>query len=597
MKTLLAALTALLLIQTGLTARAVRGADPQRQLASELEQAIAAPGWDEDVWSVLVVSLDAGDTLFSHGSDRSLAPASNMKLFTTAAALQFLQPDFRYATFLTAVGPVEEGVLRGDLLVYGTGDPTLSDRFFDGKTAVWEALADSLVAAGIRRIEGDVVGDASYFVGPAVGRGWELAYVTHTYAAPASGLAFNDNIVTLRVLPGPAVGAPAEIQLIPGGSVALENQTETVASGRSRIEVERTAYQAPVVVRGRVRTGSSALWRAVPVADPARFAASVFEEVLRERGITVAGSVRSVTDAAASPVTGRRTFAPALLEGPPVSVLAVHRSPPLLEILKVINQRRHNLYAESVLRTVGRIATGEGSVRGGRAAVAAILEEAGPAGAAVRVEDGSGLSPEDRASARSIVELLAFMARSPYREEYLETLPEAATSRGLRRMQDTEAASNLRAKTGTIDRVSALSGYVTARNGERLAFAILSNDVPSTWKAKRVEDRIGARIAAFDRPPPAGPSAVAATGSDSTETLRLARADSALQAAGTASSAADTTAGDPTPRSEYHTIRRGDTLEGIARAYDVSVGALRAANPNVDARRLMPGERLKLPRS
>lgn len=592
MRTLLAAITALLLLQTGLRARSARPPDAQRQLAAELEQAIAAPGWDEDRWSVLVVSLDAGDTLFNHRSDRSLAPASNMKLFTTAAALQFLRPDYRYSTFLTAVGPVEGGVLRGDLYVYGTGDPTLSDRFFDTKTAVWEALADSLLAAGIHRIEGDVVGDASYFTGPATGRGWELTYVTHTYAAPASGLTFNDNIATLRILPGSAVGAPAEIQVIPGGIVALQNETETVASGRSSIEVERMAYEAPIVIRGRVRSGSSALWRAVPVADPAHFAVSVFEEVLRERGIEVVGSVRSLHDAQASPITGRQTFAPALQEAPRVHVVAVHRSPPLIEVLKVINQRSHNLYAESVLRTVGRIATGEGSIRGGRAAVTAILEEAGPAGSAVRMEDGSGLSPEDRASAQAIVELLAFMARSPYGDAYLETLPEAATSRGLRRMQDTDAAANLRAKTGTIDRVSALSGYVTARNGERLAFSIISNDVPSTWKAKRVEDRIGASLAAFDRATPRLARTDGPIPSDSTERGRIARADSALLSAESAPVPADTAT-----RPEYYTIKRGDTLEGIARENDVSVAALRAANPDVNARRLMPGERLKLPGS
>lgn len=594
MRPLLATLLALLAVQT---AGSAGSDDPQRELATELERAIEALGWDDDRWSVMVVSLDVGDTLFAHGAEESLAPASNLKLFTTAAALYFLRPDYRYSTFLASTGPVRDAVLHGDLYVYGTGDPTLSDRFFDSKTAVWEALADSLEALGIRRIEGSLVGDASYFAGPAVGSGWEMAYVTHAYAARASGLAFNDNIVTLRVMPGPRAGEPPEIQLIPGGVVDLRNEATTVASGRSWIEVERMSYESPIVIRGQIRTGSSDLWRAVPVVDPARFAVSVFHDVLRERGIEVTRPIRSVHDPARSPITGKEAFASLVDDVGTVEVLAVHRSPPLQEILKVINQRSHNLYAESVLRTVGRVATGEGSVRGGQAAVSAILEEAGPGGAAVHMDDGSGLSTADRASARSIVELLAFMARSPYGAEYLETLPEAATSRHLRRMQQTDAAANLRAKTGTIHRVSALSGYVTARNGERLAFSILSNDVPSTWKAKRVEDRIGARLASFDRRPPRILAADPAPGpsTDPTDRTRTARADSMLRVAEAAR--ADTPAADTTPQPDYYTIKRGDTLEGIARANNVSVAALRVENPGVNARRLIPGRRLKLPES
>jgi D-alanyl-D-alanine carboxypeptidase/D-alanyl-D-alanine-endopeptidase (penicillin-binding protein 4) len=593
MRSLLAIILALVVVQTAASARSE---EPERQLAAELERAIEALGWDDDRWSVMVVSLDGGDTLFAHGAEESLAPASNLKLFTTAAALYFLRPEYRYSTFLAATGPVRDGVLRGDLYVYGTGDPTLSDRFFESKTAVWEALADSLEGLGIRRIDGSLVGDASYFAGPAVGNGWEMAYVTHTYAARASGLAFNDNIVTLRVTPGPGDGTPPEIQLIPGGVVSLRNEATTAASGRSWIEVERLSYESPIVVRGQIRTGSSALWRAVPVVDPARFAVSVFREVLEDRGIAVE-SIRSVDDPSRSPITGRQAFAPAVDGAGIVEVLAVHRSPPLQEILEVINQRSHNLYAESVLRTVGRVATGEGSVRGGRAAVAAVLQEAGPAGTAVHMDDGSGLSTEDRASARSIVELLAFMARSPYGDAYLETLPEAATSRGLRRMQRTAAAANLRAKTGTIDRVSALSGYVTARNGERLAFSILSNDVPSTWKAKRVEDRIGARLASFDRARPrvAAGDADRRPPADTATRVRTARADSLLRVA--EAMGPSTAPRDTIPRPDYYTIKRGDTLEGIARANNVSVAALRAENPGVNARRLIPGRRLKLPDS
>jgi serine-type D-Ala-D-Ala carboxypeptidase/endopeptidase (penicillin-binding protein 4) len=493
--------TTLLLV--GLTAGvalppAGSGSPAVAELGEELGRLLGEPRWRPEQWGVLVVSLETGDTLYAHRAHEVLAPASNLKLFTSAAGLHYLGPDYRYSTYLVATGPIRDGVLDGDLVVYGTGDPTFSRRFFDTNFSVWESLADSLAEAGVRRVTGDLVGDASHFQGPAVGQGWDLSYVSHMYAAPASALSYNDNVVSIRVRPGPSVGATPTLLLVPGGTMEIEVATATVASGRSWIEVERESYDAPIRLIGQIQRGHAGLWRGTPVVDPAHFAVSVFAAVLESRGIEVDGTVRSVHDAGASSVASRRVFAPALDGAPVVQVLAVHRSPPLLELLKVVNQRSHNLYAESVLRSVGRVATGHGSVEGGAAALARMLDAAGTPPESVVMDDGSGLSRLNGASARALVDVLGLMAASPHWEAFQETLPEAATSSGLRRMHRTEAAGNLRAKTGTIDRVSALSGYVHARNGERLAFAILANGV-SPAAAKRVEDRIGARLAEFDR--------------------------------------------------------------------------------------------------
>ena len=619
MKTFFALITTATLALVGAVTATEDGNAVQRALVRDLEQAIAAPGWNADRWGVLVISLESGDTLFAHQPHEALVPASNMKLFTTAAALRYLGPGYRYGTYLVATGPVVEGVLRGDLLVYGTGDPTNSRRFFEARTGVWEALADSLRALGIERIEGDLVGDASYFEGPGIGEGWAMGYATHSYAAPASALSFNDNVATLHVTPGANVGAPASIQVIPAGEIHLVNEARTVGSGRSRIAVERDSYDAPIRVTGQIqRTQRSGQWRAVPVVDPARFSVTALRDVLAQRGVQVFGRIRSVQDASASAIGSRRVFAPAFQEGPPVQVLAVHRSPPLLEILKVVNQRSHNMYAESVLRTIGRVVTGRGSMEAGSEAVAALLDEAGIEASEVRVADGSGLSGLNRATAAAIVQVLAYMDSSPYGDAYRETLPEAAVSRGLRRMQRTDAAGNLRAKTGTIDRVSALSGYVRSRTGERLAFSIISNDVPSTWTAKRVEDRIGARLAALDRPIP-GPAPVLAAAEDTTaapDTVVVAAADATdaaesgtagqqAEAAATVMASADPGGEEgeladaavdaPVETERFYTIRRGDTLDGIARRHGFALATLRDANPEVNPRRLMPGDRIRLP--
>jgi D-alanyl-D-alanine carboxypeptidase/D-alanyl-D-alanine-endopeptidase (penicillin-binding protein 4) len=554
-------------------------------LRSDLEGVIRSTGWRTARWSVLAVSLDRGDTLFAFAPDQALAPASNMKLLTTAAALYYLGPQFRYSTFLMTGGRVERGVLNGDLVIYGTGDPTLSDRFFGSKTAVWEALADSLLAQGIEAIHGDVVGDASYFSGRATGLGWQESYVNASYAALASALSFNDNIVTLRILPGEQVNWRPRVQLIPGGNgIAIVNQATTRA-GRSRIDVGRVGYAGPIVLRGQLAPGNRDVWRAVPVPDPARYSAAVLREVLERRGIRITGGVRSVLREEESLVGRRSVFAPAFDGEAALRVLAVHQSPPLQSILEVTNKKSHNLYAEQVLRTVGRVAVGEGTVEGGVRAVRYMLEcETGADDADLAdlvIDDGSGLSVLNRVSAGDMVRLLSYMARSPMWLAYWETLPEAGAPDGLRRMQRTAAERNLRAKTGTIDHVSALSGYVRAANGERLAFSIISNDVPSTWRAKRVEDAIGARLAAFRRSS-GGRVVVTPVAAQTATPAAPAALDSAA-----AASASDA-------RRTYR-IRRGDTLEGIAKRLGLDVRALLDANPGIDPRRLMPGQVIRLP--
>ncbi len=566
-------------------------------LRAELERLIASPHWPRDRWSVLVVSLDGGDTLFDHASSRALAPASNLKLFTSAAALYYLGPGFRYETYVAAAGPVRDGVLQGDLVLYGTGDPTISDRLYPSKTAVWEELADTLAAKGIREIRGRVIGDASYFSGRPFGRGWKIDYVNAWYAAPASALTYAEAMVTLRIEPGARTGWRPAVLLVPGGDgIALVNQATTVARGATHVEVTRAAYDGPIVMTGQIRKGSSAVWRAVPVADPARYAALTFGEVLRARGITVDGEASEVHAPEASPITGRGVFAPALTGRPPLQVLAVHHSPPLIDILTVLNKRSHNLYAEQILRTVGRVTAGEGSVEAGRNAVESLLrEQAGVDDPTLRMVDGSGLSTLDRTDAATIVRLLAFMSGTPYFDAFVSTLPEAG-GLGLHRMHRTPAEGNLHAKTGTIDSVSALSGYVRAADGERLAFSIISNDVPSTWRAKRVEDAIGSRLARFDRPLPA-PALAARGGPPSAASPPVAGAPAGGQRAAGASAAGTGADGAAAPSAgpRTYTVRRGDTFESIARRYGLEVAALKEANPDVNPRRLQIGQEVTVP--
>ena len=461
--------------------------------------------WRRAEWSVLVVSLDRGDTLYARNPGLALAPASNMKLITTAAALYHLGPDFRYLTYVLADGPVEGGVLQGDLVLYGTGDPALSDRFFGSETEVFENLTDQLREAGIQAVAGDLVGDGSYFHGPAVEASWDPRDINEWFAAPVSALSYNENMVALRVEPAAWVGAPPRIQTVPrAAGVPIVNDARTVGAppeAYRRLAVVRQTHEEPIRVVGEIAAGHAEVWREMSVSDPPHYAATLFHDVMVDRGIEVYGRVRSVHAAEESIVEGAALWAPGFGRMGAPAVVAAHQSPPLLDLLSVVNKESHNLFAESVLRSVGAVARGNPSFVGGVSAVRDFLTgRVGLPIDAVIQKDGSGLSSENRASAESFVTMLAYMAASDHWEAFWTTLPEAGRRGELPRMYRSAAAGNLRAKTGTIEGVSSLSGVVRSASGERLAFSIIVNGVPSTWRAKRLEDRIGISLAQFTRP-------------------------------------------------------------------------------------------------
>jgi serine-type D-Ala-D-Ala carboxypeptidase/endopeptidase (penicillin-binding protein 4) len=465
------------------------------ELRASISQLVDHPARTGERWSILAVSLDRGDTLFSRHPEQPLAPASNMKLFTAAAALEYLGEGHRFRTFLLTDGPIRDGVLEGNLYLYGTGDPTLGTRFAERPAPALLALADTLALLGVRHIRGDIVGDGSYFSGPSVGEGWQTDYINAWYATSAGALSVHENMVRIEIRPGSEAAQP-ELRFIPGGDgVALVN--EATAGGRGGTRVARVSYDGPSVISGAIGGGTSA--HAVPVSDPAMYAAAVLRDVLTERGIVIHGVARAIVTGEESPITGRAVFAPALEPERQIRVLAEHASGPLQDVLDAINQQSQNFYSEQVLRAVGRAATGVGSGAAGGHAVKRILARAGVDTARVHIADGSGLSAHSRVSARDFITVLAYMAGSPHAEPFMASLPVAGESRRFRRMGGTPAAGNLRAKTGTITHVSALSGYVTAANGELVAFSIIGNDLRSVSQGKHIENTIGAQLASFDR--------------------------------------------------------------------------------------------------
>jgi len=491
-----------LLLCCAAAAPALRAQDrPSGVLAHAIAPLFEARTWRHATWGALVVSLTRGDTLFSYHADRRFLPASNAKLFTTAAALHYLGPDYRFVTVLFADGPIRDSTLYGNLVLYGTGDPT-----FALDTASLAPFADSVVLAGIRRVRGDMVGDASFLGGELAGPGWSPDNLEQPFAAPPSALGAAANKIRITVEPGPRPGAPAVVTMDPPtdyftlSSVVITGRPRS----RTRIGVEHGPPHGIVAVSGTISPRRSSWTTEIVVQQPAVFAAGLLRGLLAARGVSVLGTTRSVTDDA--PGRARTLLARARGGGgaPFDGAIAVRESPQLDDLVTTINHRSDNLSAELVFRAIGRTVGGAGTFASGANAVERFLtDDVGIAPASVQVTDGSGLSLLDAATPRSLVELLAYERRASEGQMFFESLP--AVGEGLqRRMTGTAAEGRLRAKTGTLSDASALAGYVTAAGGEELAFSIIVNDPPRIRRARAVQDRIGVTLAKFRREGDAG---------------------------------------------------------------------------------------------
>lgn len=465
-------------------------------------------------WGVKIVSLDSGATLYEHNAGKLLKPASNAKLYSTALALDRLGPDFRIRTSLLARQPPDpDGVVHGDLIIYGRGDPSFAARFHHGSHADnLSPLSRALARAGVKRVTGDLVADETFFRGPPLGSGWMWDDLDEYYGAEVSALTVEDNVVDLVLRPGAAAGDPVLIQTLPPTRyLAFSNLAVTVnaGSGPAQLRLHRPLARNLVLVEGRIPLDVTNLFEAATVHQPARWFAALFRESLERQGIRVEGTLRAIdSPLLGSPVPGN----------PDPVELAFVESPPLSEILARTLKPSQNLYAQLLLLQVGARAQAAapqrapGPVNGrlsetteaaGLLEMNRFLADAGIGPEEVRLEEGSGLSRGTLLTPNATVKLLAHMHRHRHRETFREALPVAGVDGTLRRrMKGTPAAGNARAKTGTLRYMHTLSGYATNQIGETLAFSLMLNNFTGEESAARdALDAIVVRLCG-DRTPP-----------------------------------------------------------------------------------------------
>jgi serine-type D-Ala-D-Ala carboxypeptidase/endopeptidase (penicillin-binding protein 4) len=484
------------------------------ELQSRIAEIMRRPEAASAQLAVKVTSLDTGRTLFEENAQKLLLPASVMKIFTVAAALDRLTPDFRFKTSVYAdARPDPSGTIKGNLTIYGRGDPSISATFNGGDyfKAVNE-LADNIAAAGVKRVEGDLIGDESYFTGPPLGFAWSWADLQWYYGAEVSALSVNNNALDLSVKPGASVGALCSVTTGPPTPiVTINNRTVTAPRGAKReLAVYRALGENVIQVSGSLPLDDPGYTGSISVSHPALVFVYMLRSALAERGVAVTGKSRTIdapsNSRALAPGGSTARFREGLSQITTSSQLPVEitsrQSPPLSVIAAQTLKPSQNLYAELILRTLGKergANAQDTSEAAGVEVVKKFLSEAGVNPYEVVMWDGSGLSRRDLITANATVQLLTYMSRHRFAGVFRDALPIAGVDGTLsKRMKGTPAMNNARAKTGTIETVATLSGYVTSAAGERLAFSVLLNNYPESSNARRIfTDDLTVLLASF----------------------------------------------------------------------------------------------------
>lgn len=483
-----------LIISPNANAQPTNFARSLSELRAQIDAHVSQPRFSGSLWGIKVASLATGITIYEHHADRLMSPASNSKLYAGALALSALGGDYRMVTRLRATSsPDADGILRGDLIVSGSGDPSWKGTNFD---RVFSPFIIALTNAGVRRVTGDLVADTTFFRGPANGGSWSVEDLNDSEGAEISALTLNDNLTQVSVTPGSKVSAPGEINLLlPHTGLLLVNRTRTTTrNGQSHLEMWRAPGTKKLFVFGQVPLGSAAETLDVPVPEPSLWFCEMLKAACAEQGIAIEGKVRCLAwpELPSWPETN-------------LTILAEVKSPPLRELVRAFMKPSQNLETDLVFDHVGeslRAANAPSWQTSEQSAVVALEKflAAQNVPADLHFDEGSGLSRNNLTSANATVALLAAMAKSRSAQDFFDALPVAGMDGTIRRrMKNTPAFQNVHAKTGTLRWVNALSGHVTTAAGDKLIFSLMLNRYVPPADRKRTDelDDIAVMLAGF----------------------------------------------------------------------------------------------------
>ncbi len=487
----------------------------RKPLPARIAAILADPDLARSYWGMEIVSLTSGKILYVQNNDKLFTPASNTKLFTTSAALALIGPDYKFRTSVETTGSLDKhGRLSGDLLLVGRGDPNLSGRELpydlrtqrnDHPIKVLEDLADSLVQKGVKYVDGDLIADDSYFAFERYGEGWSQDDLVWGDGAPVSALAINDNVVFVNILPADRPGDRAFVSVVPFADYyRVDNRIITTPAGTARrIFFNREPGSTALTLWGEMPIDDQGANQALAIEDPAAFASELFRSLLEKRGITVYGRQRtrhtelaglstfSVTATAEARGGGDELLHPSLPNQ--TMVLATYESKPLIEDIRVVNKVSQNLHAEILLRLLAREKGTAPTVGNGLEVLRGFLSKVGIPSDQYVFYDGSGLSRQNLVTPHAMVMLLSYASSQTWGKEFRDTLPLAGVDGSLAdRLKGTVAQGRVYAKTGSLGGVKSLSGYGTTNHGDKIAFAIVSNN--SNVPAKKITDAIDAII-------------------------------------------------------------------------------------------------------
>lgn len=467
---------------------------PQDNIRQYVEQKSSNNILKHGIWGVYAEYVDSGEPVIDFNSEKSLAPASGLKVFTTSLALAVLGPDFVYQTRLYYDGNISNGVLDGSIYIDGDGDPTLGSGLVS-KSSNLDELMESWVSAirskGIRAINGSIIADDLIFERNPVPDYWPYVDIGNYYGAGTSGLCINDNLYYLYFKPGKKVDDPAKVlrtePIIPGLTFTNHMKTGKAGSGDNGY-IYSSPWQYNAVLRGTIPAGVNEFSIKGSIPDPALFTAQHLKSALEENNIKVKGTS---TRAEVKPVYDEK------------KLVTVTTSPKLKDIVYIINKRSNNLYTEQILRTIALRKTPSSTTESGTAFLLAHLKENNIPVDGVELYDGCGLSRTNMITARSMVELLIYNTRQKYFDAFYSSLGIAGDTADISFYKkyglNSAIAGNARIKSGLINGVRSHSGYLKTKKGRTIAFSFIANNYTgSSSEVDKIHIDLMIRLAELD---------------------------------------------------------------------------------------------------